>query len=235
MLLSLFLFIFSLTLLYLSSHSLITHLVKTFYRLSRSHETAVNLLFFLLLPGISLHEFSHILTAELLQVSTGHLSLKPHFKNNQLMLGSAQIASTDPFRLTLIGTAPFLTGTLTLYLILRLGLNLNLASLTLTNFLPQILSSIQQLSLLPLLGIFYLLFSISNTMFSSPSDLQAAGLPIVLLLIILGTFKLANLIIPPLILTSLTNLFLLLATIFTLILILNLLLLFPLKLLQSKS
>jgi len=148
------------------------------------------------------------------------------------MLGSAQIAQTDPFRLTLIGAAPFLTGTLTLYLILRLGLNLNLASLTLTSFLPQILSSIQQLPLLPFLGIFYLLFSISNTMFSSPSDLQAAGLPIVLLLIILGTFKLANLTIPSPILTSFTNLFLLLATIFTLTLVFNLTLLLPLKLIN---
>ncbi len=232
MLFSLFLFILTLALLYLSSHSLIAHLVKIFYRLTRSHETAVNLIFFLLLPGVSLHEFSHILTAELLQVPTGHLSLKPHFRDGQLMLGSAQIASTDPFRLTLIGSAPFLAGTLTLYLILRLGLSLNLASLTLTNFLPQILSSIQQLSLLPLLGIFYLLFSISNTMFSSPSDLQAAGLPIILLLIILGTFKLAHLTIPSPVLTSFTNLFFLLATIFTLILILNLLLLLPLKLIN---
>ncbi len=232
MLFSLFLFILTLALLYLSSHSLITHLIKTFYRLTRSHEIAVNLIFFLLLPGVSLHEFSHILTAELLQVPTGHLSLKPHFRDNQLMLGSAQIAQTDPFRLTLIGSAPFLTGTLTLYLILRLGLNLNLASLTLTNFLPQIISSVQQLSLLPLLGVFYLLFSISNTMFSSPSDLQAAGLPIILLLIILGTFKLANLTIPSPVLTSFTNLFFLLATIFTLILILNLLLLLPLKLIN---
>jgi len=229
MLFSLFLFILTLGLLYLSSHSLIIRLVKTFYHLTRSHETAVNLLFFLLLPGVFLHEFSHILTAELLQVPTGHLSLKPHFKNGQLMLGSAQIASTDPFRLTLIGAAPFLTGTFTLWALLKFALDLNVSQLNLTNFIPHLLSSINQLSLLPLLLIFYLLFSISNTMFSSPSDLQAAGLPIVLLLIILGTFKLANLTIPLSALTSLTNLFLLLATIFTITLVFNLSLLLPLK------
>jgi len=229
MLLSLFLFILTLTLLYLSSHSLIIHLIKIFYRLTHSHETAVNLLFFLLLPGVFLHEFSHIITAELLQVPTGHLSFKPHFKNGQLLLGSAQIASTDPFRLTLIGTAPFLTGTFTLWALLKIALHLSVSQLNLANFIPQILFSINQLSFLPLLLIFYLLFSISNTMFSSPSDLQATGLPIILLLIILGTFKLANLTIPPSTLISLTNLFLLLTTIFTLTLLFNLLLLLPLK------
>ena len=55
-------------------------------------------------PGVFLHEFSHILMAEMLRVPTGELKLKPEIKDGHLTLGSAQIAATDPLRLTLIGT-----------------------------------------------------------------------------------------------------------------------------------
>ena len=235
MLLSLLFFIISITLLYLSSHSLIKNLIKFFYRLFHSRHTSINLLFFLLLPGIFLHEFSHILSAELLQVRTGHLSLTPHFKDNQLRLGSAQIAKTDPIRLTLIGTAPFLTGTIALWLILKLGLHLSPSILNITNFLPQLTLAFKQISFLPLLLLTYLLFSISNTMFSSPSDLQSAGLPIILFLIIFGVIQLTNFSLPTSIISSIINLFFLLGTIFTLILLLNLIILLPLKLANRQS
>ena len=227
MYLSLLLFIFSAVLVYFSSRSLIKNLIRLFYRLTRSQNTAINLLFFLLLPGVFLHEFAHILTAEVLRVPTGELSLKPQFKNNQLRLGSAQIALTDPIRLTLIGTAPFLLGTITLWLLLTFGLNINLSSIN--------LDFIKTTPLILKLLFFYLTFSITNTMFSSPSDLQAAGLPIVLFLLIFGSLNIANLN-PPLMLTTYsTNLFTLLATIFFLVLALNLIILFPLKILNRHS
>ena len=211
------------------------NLIKFFYRLTRSRQTSVNILFFLLLPGIFLHEFSHILSAELLQVRTGHLDLTPHFKDNQLRLGSAQIAKTDPIRLTLIGTAPFLTGTLTLWLILKFGLHLSPSTFTITNLLPQLIFAFKQISPLPLILLIYLLFSISNTMFSSPSDLQSAGLPIILFLIILGTIQLTNFSLPTPAINSIINLFFLLSTIFALILVLNLIILIPLKFLNRQS
>lgn len=224
MLLSLFLFILSAILLYLSSHSLTKHLIRLFYRLTKSHQTSVYLLFFLLLPGVFLHEFAHIITAELLQVRTGELSLKPQFSDGHLKLGSAQIALTDPIRLTLIGTAPFLLGTLSLWLLLTFGLKLNLSSLSFIS-LPQIPVYLSFL-------FSYLIFAISNTMFSSPSDLQAAGLPIILFLLITGSLYLTNTSLPVVFTTYSTNLFSLLSTIFFLILVFNLILLTPLKLLN---
>ena len=226
MLISLFIFILATLLLYFSSRSLLTHLLKLFSHLTKSKSTSLNLLFFLLLPGIFLHEFSHILSAAILQVPTGHLSLKPELKDNQLKLGSAQIARTDPIRLTLIGSAPFFSGTLILWLILTLGLNLNLTNLSLSPILST-----------PPFLIFlftYLLFAITNTMFSSPSDLQAAALPIILLLIIIGIFQLTSLNPPQAFFTYSTNLFSLLTTIFISVFILNLILILPLKLITKN-
>jgi len=211
MILPLVLFVATAILLFLSSRALIHRLIRLL---------PVDLLFFLLLPGVLLHELSHLLTAEILQVPTGHISLSPHLDKDQLKLGSAQIGLTDPIRLTLIGTAPFLAGTITLWLILVVGLRLDLNQLALPIF--------NYWHLL----FYYLIFAISNTMFSSPSDLQAAALPVVLLLIILGLFQLTNLNLPISLVDLSTNLFWLLAIIFSLVLALNLLLLLPLKLLR---
>jgi hypothetical protein len=225
MFISLLSFVSITLLLYLSSRALTTHLLKLFTRLSKSQDTSINLLFFLLLPGIFLHEFSHTLSAALLQVQTGHLSLKPELINNRLRLGSAQIAHTDPLRLTLIGTAPFITGTLSLWLILNLGLNLNPATFTLTS-----LTTLAHLPLYLLILFGYLLFTISNTMFSSPSDLQSAAFPVILILIILGLFKLTNLNIPSSFINYSSNFLILLTTTFSIVLALNLIILIPLKL-----
>lgn len=203
MFLSLLAFIMSAIFLFLSSQALISRL----YRLVKN----INLIFFLLLPGIFLHEFSHILSAELLQVRTGALNLKPEFKDGHLTLGSAQIAQTDPFRLTLIGTAPFIAGVAVLWLLIK--------------FNPggwwQIL-------------FWYLEFTVANTLFSSPSDLQSAGIPLVLVLILLGVFKLTNLNLPVSLLPFLANSFSALASVFAYTLVINLVLLLPLKLFSKN-
>lgn len=203
MFLSLFAFIISAVALFLSSQILIHHL----YRLFKN----IHVLFFLLLPGIFLHEFSHILSAELLQVRTGELNLRPDFKDGRLTLGSAQIAQTDPFRLTLIGTAPFVAGIIVLWLLIK--------------FNPggwwQIL-------------FWYLEFAVANTLFSSPSDLQSAGIPLILVLLLFGVFKLANLNLPPELILNLTAFFFSLTKIFAFALAINLILLLPLNLLHKK-
>jgi len=232
MLLPIILFIVAIFLLFLSSQALIRKLIKIFYYLTHSHHTSVNILFFLLLPGIFLHEFSHILAAELLQVPTGHLSLKPQFKNNQLKLGSAQIAQTDPIRLTLIGTAPFFSGTLTLWLLLKFGLNLNLSTITFSNLIPQFIFSIQQLAPITLLITFYLLFAITNTMFSSPTDLQAAGFPLILIIILLITLNFTSLTLPINSLNLFQNFLFSLSLVFSITLIINIIILLFLKLIR---
>jgi hypothetical protein len=193
-------FITSAILVYLSSHSLLSLLLR------RLHLYVV---FFLLLPGIFLHELSHILMAELLQVKTGELKLKPELKDGELRLGSAQIALTDPFRLTLIGIAPFITGMAFLWALIYFGLDPTLGWWRL------------------LIG--YLIFSVANTLFSSASDLQAAAIPLILVLIIFGLFELTNLDLPPKLIEFLPGFFWQLTRVFGYTLAVNLILLLPLK------
>ena len=219
MIISLLLFILSAIFLFLSSQALLSRLFRLL---------PLNLLFFILLPGIFLHELSHILMAEILGVRTGELKLRPELKDNHLSLGSAQIAQTDPFRLTIIGLAPFVTGIAVLWLILKFGLNINIE-----NF--KIWSLIENWNLkIVNLGFGYLIFAIANTLFSSPSDLQSAGIPVILVLLLLGIFQLAHLSLPIALLPYLTNFFSSLATIFAYTLIINFALLIPLKLFSKR-
>lgn len=70
------------------------------------------------LPGTILHELSHWLVAEILQVRTGELQVLPNLSEpadkNEERLGFVMTGRTDPIRSFLIGFAPFFTGTLTL-------------------------------------------------------------------------------------------------------------------------
>ena len=203
MFLSLLAFAASAVALFLSSHALLSHLLR---------HLPLNLVFFLLLPGIFLHEFSHILMAEILRVRTGELKLKPEIHEGHLTLGSAQIALTDPFRLTLIGIAPFISGTAVLWLLINL---------------------VPKNPVYLLLFTYYLVFAIANTLFSSASDLQAAAIPLILVLIIFGLFNLTNLNLPPALLEFLPGFFFNLTRIFGYTLVINLLLFFPLKLFRK--
>ena len=204
MLLSLLAFALAAVALFLSSQALLSRLFRLL---------PLNLLFFLLLPGIFLHEFSHILMAEMLRVKTGELKLKPEISEGQLRLGSAQIAATDPLRLTLIGVAPFISGTVSLWLLL--------------NYVPHN-------PVYLLLITYYLVFAIANTLFSSPSDLQAAAVPLILALLLLGTFSLGNLSLPAGFIPTLNNFFFQLARLFGLTLAVNLVLLLPLSLFSAR-
>jgi hypothetical protein len=200
MLLPLLAFIASAIFLFLSSQALLSILLR------RLH---LNIVFFLLLPGIFLHELSHVLMAEILQVRTGELKLRPELKDGELRLGSAQIALTDPFRLTLIGIAPFITGMTVLWALIYFGLDPSLGWWRL------------------LFG--YLIFAVSNTLFSSASDLQAAAIPLILVLIIFGLFNLTNLDLPAKFLEFLPTFFWQLTRVFGYTLAVNLILLLPLK------
>lgn len=71
------------------------------------------------LPGTILHELSHWLTAELLGVRTGEITILPTVSSTgegREKLGSVQTASSGPVRSFLIGAAPSFTGLALLYL-----------------------------------------------------------------------------------------------------------------------
>lgn len=66
------------------------------------------------LPGTIIHELSHWIVAEVLQVRTGAITIFPDLdgrdEGSSERLGSVSTAPSDPFRAFLIGLSPFLTG-----------------------------------------------------------------------------------------------------------------------------
>jgi hypothetical protein len=135
---------------------------------------SISLLSFIFLPGVIIHELSHLLIATILFVPVGDMEFAPRRDGDGLKLGSVKIAEVDPFRRSLIGFAPVFVG-----LLLVIGMvylfNLNIVFLQKNPYV--FLASIFILA--------YLLFAISNTMFSSKVDMRGAIEVLLTLLIIL--------------------------------------------------
>jgi len=140
-------------------------------RLTHSRSISITILTIILFPGTVIHELSHLFTAEILGVHTGKLTLAPEsIEAGEIQSGSVQVAVTDPFRRSLIGIAPTITGMITL----------SILSWYLSTQMYQV-SGIKYQVLI--VSIIYLIFSISNTMFTSKEDLKGV-LPVALTLAI---------------------------------------------------
>ena len=135
----------------------------------RVKSVAISLITLLFFPGTVIHELAHLFTAEILGVRTGRLNLVPEVMGKEgLRTGSVAVAETGPFRRAAIGLAPIFVGILVL---------------TALSFrLPELWLKVQedwrigimwsQISVYYLLLTVYLLFSISNSIFSSREDLR---------------------------------------------------------------
>lgn len=134
---------------------------------------------FLFLPGTIVHELSHAFMAGLLQVPVGEIELMPRLLDNNLKLGSIQVAKSDPIRRFLIGSAPFLFG----------------ASLIIGIFLYAVQNNLFRYQLFVIV-ISYAVFEIGNTMFSSKKDMEGALELILTLTFIILVFYFAGLRIP---------------------------------------
>lgn len=151
--------------LYLLSRRLTQNLYVTIFLLFRSRPVAVSFLSILFFPGTVIHELAHLFTAEILGVRTGGLTLVPEgLEKTNVQTGSVSIAQSDPIRRAIIGIAPIIWGLGALGLI--------------SYFMPQLEFPI-------LLLLYYLLFAVSNTMFSSPEDLDGFW-PVAALLILIA-------------------------------------------------
>jgi len=170
-----------LTILFFLSKSINRSLFTLFFKLTKSRESAIGLLSLLFLPGTAVHELSHLIVAEVLRVPTGKISFSP--KINQVgekvdaQIGSLEVAKVDPLRKYLVGLAPLFFGLAVLSLIIWLF----------QRFWPQTTSIYQQAGLAILAG--YLLFAVSNNMFSSTKDLEGFWmLALVVFLLILALY-----------------------------------------------
>lgn len=136
-------------------------------------DRAMLLYFVLLLPGILIHELSHWLAAKLLGVRTGKISFGPsNRRGNQMRLGSVNVARTDPFRASLIGVAPLITGSLAILIIGQLILGLgDLGKVLLNGEWGPVWEGILAHLRAPDFWLWlYLIFAVSNAMLPSETD-----------------------------------------------------------------
>jgi len=114
------------------------------------------------MPGVIIHELAHFLTAELLFVKAHELEVAPHFRNGSLQMGSVKISETDIFRRMIIGVAPVLVGSFVMGIVLFYFVNNVRIEAVFSHFSEA----------LTLIGILWVIFFITNTMFSSKKDVE---------------------------------------------------------------
>jgi hypothetical protein len=142
-------------------------------------EWAVIFYALVLVPGVLLHEASHWLTATLLGVRTGGMSLTPRrLPDGSLQLGYVEYykgPGVGAIRESLIGAAPLVAGTVVILLIgHRVFSVTNLADAIRSGDINILTGAMTQLLSIPnVLVWLYLLFAISNAMLPSKSDRHA--------------------------------------------------------------
>ena len=158
-------------------------------------DVALVLYFVVVLPGVVIHELSHWLAAKILRVRVGKLSIGPVRKgrSRKVSLGSVRVGRVDPLRASLIGIAPLLGGVLVILLIGYLVLDMDQVTNTVVGLgVEGILEELGRLMRVPDFWLWlYLIFSVSNAMLPSESDMATVR-PI---LIFLGIVTAAMLVI----------------------------------------
>ncbi len=154
-----FVILIEIVVLFLSSRHIFNSLYLIFHRILKSERVAIIPLSIIFFPGVVIHELSHMFMAEILFVKTHELDLTPDVHQGSVKMGSVKISQTDPIRRMVIGVAPVIGG-LSLIMILLY-------------FLPQAIFSPWTLYDALFKGaILWLVFVITNTMFSSRKDME---------------------------------------------------------------
>jgi hypothetical protein len=152
------------------------HLYGLGLLLGGSHDVAILLYFLVLLPGVLVHELSHWLTAKLLRVPTGTITIGPSSKGKgATRLGSVSVANADPLREGFIGMAPLITGSVLILVIAYAVFGISGPPELAAELNPgAVLSKLQSYMVVPNVWLWvYLIFSISNAMLPSESDRRA--------------------------------------------------------------
>jgi hypothetical protein len=150
-------------------------------------ERAAQMTYYLLmLPGILLHELSHLVMARLVGLKVGEFSLGPRVRDQySIELGSVTVSRADVFRESLVGLAPFLTGTAVLVLVGYRVFDLEgLSQAGRTAGFWRVLPELWQVPDLWLWA--YLIFVVSNAMMPSAADRQPWLLAGIYLAVALG-------------------------------------------------
>jgi|SRR3989344_3520825 len=151
-------------LLFIISKKVLLGVSRLIYEVTNSKRLTVYVTSVLFLPGTFLHEMSHFIFALFTLVPVGEVDLVPELLDDaSVRMGSVKIGKTDPVRNFFIAIAPSVAG------IGAIGV--------ISYFFNQVNIIVQILFI-------YLVFTISNTMFSSKKDMQEVWKLVVFLLIL---------------------------------------------------
>ncbi len=177
----------TLVLLLFLQRSLHREIQAIFLIITRSPNFTIGVFSLIFLPGVFLHELSHLIMAKLLRVRTGRFSLLPQvLPNGSLQLGYVEAARSDILRDSLVGMAPLISGLVFIAAVATYRLHLVILWDTLRNGQWALfMLGLQTLPTIPDFWIwFYLTFAISSTMMPSESD-RHAWLPLGLVTVVL--------------------------------------------------
>lgn len=185
---TLLIFVASVVLLYLLQRWISRHVQGIGMLAFGSPNAGMGLLWFLLLPGTLVHEFSHWVMAKLLGLRTGRLRIAPDFKGKEIILGSVEIQKTNAFADSLVGLAPFIGGTLVLLAIGYLAFDMEaMIRAWESREWRRILSLAGEMLQVPDSWLWlYLVVAISNAMMPSPSDRKSWRLVLMYLGLVVG-------------------------------------------------
>jgi hypothetical protein len=160
-------------------------------------DVALVLYFVVVLPGVVLHELSHLAMAFLLRVKVLGFSLGPRRQGQggRVSLGSIRVGRVDPVRGSLIGLAPLLGGSAALLLIGNQVLGVGELGRALDGQgLDGLLSGVGRVLAVADSWLWlYLVFAVANAMLPSESDMRALrpvllflGIAVALVLLLTG-------------------------------------------------
>lgn len=185
---SLLAFVLCVILLYWLQHWISQHMQGIGLLLFDSSNAGMALLWFVLFPGILLHESSHWLMARLLGLKTGRFRVWPQTRGKDIVLGSVEVQRGGALRDSLVGLSPFLAGTLALLLIGTLVFDARSIGQAWEQnawdrFFDLLLGTFQVANALVWL---YLIVAVSNAMMPSPSDRESWRLVLIYLAVVVG-------------------------------------------------
>ena len=144
-------------------------------RLVYDPDVALIIYFVIVLPGVVIHELSHWLMAKLLRARVTFPTLGPvrRGRSKRISLGSVRVSKVDPVRASLIGVAPLLGGSAVILIIGNLVLGVGeLADAMAGQGMAGALDALGQMLQVGDFWLWlYLIFSVSNAMLPSDSDM----------------------------------------------------------------
>jgi hypothetical protein len=165
------------------------------YRITRSPDLAMVILFIVYLPGILVHESAHWLMAKVLGLKTGKFRVWPRKQGRQIGMGSVSVARGGTIADSAVGLAPLIIGSILVALIgTQIFQTEQISSIWQTRNWNAILGQWQTALTSNPDGLLwsYLLFAVANAMLPSSSDREPLKSLLLYILIFGGIYFLID-------------------------------------------